>query len=233
MSYLVYGSQLPDDEVNLAHIDVRLVQSRRGKRKEQLVTWYLVGQIFDTGATLVSAINARRTLFGFDYQTASFYAGATGSTILAHQLDNASSISGVHVIRASFPSSEPAELATQRTYGITLQATYPNPETELLDYREQLTFISTTDPEVIWTFAGPVSSGIPSLQTMIQSGYALTYSVYFSPPGPLYPSFEDRRQRVVVPISGQQRGQGATDFGIAWKYVHYAFTDMSTYPTTR
>lgn len=232
MTYFKYGNtKLPQNELNLVHLDSRTTLSPRGKSKEKVVTWYLIGEVFDTGSSLVSTMNSRSNTFSQDYQTATFL--LDDGTTQANLLDNNSSISGVHVIRLSLPKNAPEELATQRTYGVTLQATYPSVETELMYYQERLQFIGTTTPEVVWTYLGPISTGIPSVQTMIQTGYALTYSTYFTPPGPYYPAFEDQRQRFVEPISGKQRGQGFSDFGMVWRYVMRSTAALDTYPISR
>lgn len=231
----VGGTTLPDNEVNLAHIDKLNHLSQRGKRELTTITWYLVGQVYDTGSSLISTMQARETLFTSDYQNATF--AIDGTT--AHELDGGdpNCVTGIRVLRTSFPSGTAEELATQRTYGVTLRATFASCESDLLYWSERLRFIGNCGPrfDVVETFYGPYSylTAISTAQRVIQYGRAVGFSGYQLPPGSLFPFAEHQDRRMVELTSGENQGVAAIHYTTAWEYHHTSGAPLDTFPTTR
>jgi len=227
------GTARPDNECNLVRFDQRARWSPRGRRMQAVYTAYLMGEIQDTGTSLISKANSLVQQFSLDYGDFTYTIDGVATP---HFLTNNNSVSGVKVMYRSWSRGDAAELATKRTYSIVLQATYDDAIDNIVFWQENLKYIGNTGPsyEVINTFNGPyfalTANSTP--QRIIQYGRAVGYTAYPLPPGSYFPANEHLELREVDLGSGQNQGQGARFFTTTWKYVHTLSTPQETIPQT-
>jgi hypothetical protein len=235
-SVATYGSyQHAENECNLVRIDYRNQLSPRGKRLNAVVTFYLQGEIQDTGTALFNKITALGNAYRQDY--GNFTYSING--VITHQLQSNSydCISGVRVKNISLPKGDGAELAVKRTYSIVLQAVYDIAETELVSWRESVHYVGNTGPRyvIIETFNGPISflTHRRTAQRITQTGQAVGYTSYVLPPGPYLPQNEHEDQRRVTLTGGVNVGQQSRFYTTSWEYNHTLGVYTEIYPQTR
>jgi hypothetical protein len=228
------GHQHPVNECNLVRVDQRNSLSPRGRRLQNTLTFYLMGELQYTGAELIAKCSDLINAYRNDYGNAALY--YDNGTATTHQMDNGTSVSGVRVLHRSWAKGDAAELANKRTFSIVLQASYDDCEDQIVSWTERLRYIGNTGPrfEVIDTFNGPqfLQTAAVTAQRIIQTGVAVGYSAHPLPPGPVFPGFEHQDQRQVELISGRMQGQGARFFPTTWQYVHTLPTYSETIPLT-
>lgn len=239
MSYFQYGGYTHENgEVDLTRMTINYAHSPRGLRMERTDTLYLQGEIMVDGAAAVltraqEIINA----YDVDYGNARLY--LDDDTPTPHGLDNDSpfNVTGVKVIDRSWPKGGAEELANMRTFKVTLEATFADNESQLLQWEETLQFIGTGGPafDVIRTFNGPYKqlTALATEQRIIQYGSAVGYTAYVEPPPPLFPEDEHLDRRVITPGTGKQRGRLATFYPISWQYHFTTIAPQSGVPWTR
>ena len=224
-----------DNECNLVRISYRNQLSPRGKRLNAVVSFFLAGEIQDTGTALFNKVTALANAYQQDY--GNFTYAIDG--VITHQLlsNTADCISGVRVKSISLPKGDGAELAVKRTYAIELQATYDIAETELVSWQESIHYIGNTGPrfEIIETFNGPIAvlTAVSTAQRIIQTGKAVGYTNFVLPPGPYNPQFEHQDQRRVTLTGGVNVGQQSRFYTTEWSYSHTFGTYTELYPQTR
>jgi hypothetical protein len=225
----------PDNECNLTRIDYRNQLSPRGKRLNAVVSFYLHGEIQDTGTALFNKITALGNAYQQDY--GNFTYSIDG--VVTHQLlsNTADCISGVRVKSISLPKGDGAELAVKRTYSIILEATYDIAESELVSWQESIHYIGNTGPRYVYieTFNGPVFflTHARTAQRIIQVGKAVGYTTFVLPPGPLLPGNEHQDQRRVTLTGGVNVGQQSRFYTTSWEYTHTLGVYTEVYPQTR
>lgn len=236
MTYFTYGAyQHPNAEVNLAKMSIAYRMSPRGRRMERVDTMHLFGQFCeDSTAEVMARIDELINAYSFDYNDAGLY--LDDGTATRHKLVNTDSISGVRVLHRSWDGS-PEELATTRTFDIVLQATYPDNETQLLEWNETVETVGTGGPrfDVVDTYFGPYAQLVAqsTAQRIVQSGSAVGYTAYVDFPAPLYPANEHLDRRTLTRGSGKQRGLIATHFPCRWNYFFSLAAPQSPLPSTR
>lgn len=231
-----YGGYVhADNECNLVRVDYRNQLSPRGKRLNAIVTFYLHGELLETGTALFNKITALGNAYRQDYGNFTYSIGG----VITHSLlsNTADCISGVRVLNISLPKGDGAELAVKRSYAITLQATYDQAETELVSWQEAIHYIGNTGPrfQITETFNGPRAdlTAISTAQRIIQTGKAVGYTDYVLPPGPLLPQWEHQDQRRVSLIGGVNVGQQSRFYTTTWQYTHTLGVYTEVYPQTR
>jgi hypothetical protein len=231
-----YGSYAhPSAEVNLAKMSVANRLSPRGKRIETEITMHLYGQFCeDSTSEVMTRIDELIAAYTDDYQDAGLY--LDDGTLTRHTLTNYDSISGVRVMHRSWDGN-PDELATTRTFDIVLAATYPDVESQLIQWEETIEVTGTTGPafEIVPTFFGPlaVQTALRTPQYIVQSGSAIGHTAYVEPPGPIFPAFEHQERRNIRLGSGKQRGRTATHFPSSWNYYFTLAQASTPVPITR
>lgn len=231
-----YGGYVhADNECNLVRISYRNQLSPRGKRLNAVVTFYLHGEIQDTGTALFNKITALGNAYRQDY--GNFTYAIDG--VITHSLlsNTADCISGVRVLDISLPKGDGAELAVKRTYSIVLSATYDQAETELVSWQESIHYIGNTGPrfEIIETFNGPIAvlTALSTAQRITQVGKAVGYTSLVLPPGSYAPQNEHQDQRRVTLTGGVNVGQQSRYYTTEWQYHHTFGTYTELYPQTR
>jgi len=231
-SVTTYGSYVhTDNEVNLVTFSTQTRYSPRNKRLSQTKTLSLWGElIYSSTASIISKINEVEQAYSQDYLDFRYTVGGSE----AHTLLNSSNcISGVKVLQRSFPKGDPSQLATTRSFSVTLQATYDVSEVDLVSWTESIRTIGTGGPKffVVETIAGPIAIYVTlnSAQYYSQQGMAVGYSNYISPPGPVNTAGEFQDRRVIDYISGRNMGQALRFFTTKWSY--YMGRDIGQYGT--
>lgn len=235
-SVAVYGGFThPDNEVNLVRADYRVQLSPRGRRLNTVVSFHLFGEIIDTGSSLITAARNTMLAYNSDYRDFRYTVGG----VEAHSMLNSSpdNISGVRVVHRSFAKGDAAELATKRSFSITLQATYDTCEDDLVYWQESIHYIGNTGPsyDIVQTFNGPISvlTALSTPQRIIQKGKAVGYFGYILPPGPYLPNAEHQDQREVELTGGTNVGQAARFYQTEWCYRHTTGIYTEIFPQVR
>jgi len=229
-SVCTYGSLThADNEVNLVTMDYRTQYSPRNKKLFETRTVNLRGEfIYSTTQSIVNQVNSAIQAYSQDYKDFRYTVGG----VLAHQLLNdASCFSGVKVISKNFPSGSPEQLASTRTFGVTLQAKYDVAEENIAQWTESLEVIGTGGPikNLINTLYGPILliTSISSAVMVVQRGTAVGFNTYPFPPPPIGNSgaeLLDRRR--ITQTSGTQQGTGLRYFRTSWSY-QFAFSSIT------
>lgn len=220
-SVCVYrGYTHADNEINLVSVDYRTQYSPRRRKLTETRTMRIQGElILSSTANIVQRAADIINAYSQDYGDFTYTVGG----VLAHSLTNSNGcISGVKVVNKQFPSGGPEQLATTRTFGATLQATYDVSEDDVVSWQESVEVIGTGGP--IWVAANtiygayiePLSSA--SLITYSQTGSAVGFSNYPTPSPPIFSPFEYTHRRSIRRTSGTQQGTGIKYFRTAWHY---------------
>jgi hypothetical protein len=228
-SVAVYrGHVHADDEVNLVSVENQKQFSPRNRALTETRRIHLSGELnYSTPQTIVDAAAAVINAYSQDYGDFTYTVGG----VLAHHLRNTGDcLSGVKVVSTTFPHGNPAELATTRTFGVTLEATYSVVEDDLVSWRESIETTGNGGPMrvVTQTLFGPVLDTL-GLSTAIfyrQYGSAVGFSDYPAPPGAFLGGYEFGYRRQILRTSGVQQGTGIKFFTTHWTY------HMATEPGT-
>lgn len=208
------------NEVNLVSVDYRTIYSPRHKKLAEVRTFRLRGElIYSDTATIIQKANEVVNAYSQDGGDFSYVVGGT----VAHSLTNsANCISGVKVVSKSFPSSGAEQLASTRTFSVTLQATYDVSEDNIVSWRESVQVVGTGGPlyVVTNTVIGPVVDVLAPYTALYyrQSGTAVGFKDYPVPPGPLDPNWEFGHRRTITNTTGVQQGTGIRYYTTSWAY---------------
>jgi len=220
-SVAVYrGHTHTDGEVNLVNVSIRTQYSARNRRLTETRTMQLQGElIYDGPSAIVAKANAVMAAYSQDGGDFTYTVGG----VLAHSLLNsANCISGVRVVHRSFPSGGPEQLATTRSFSVTLQATYDVSTDDIVSWRESVELTGNGAPLIVIanTIFGPVVDVLSASTAHFyrQSGTAVGFSGYPAPPGPLDPDWELGHRRSITRTSGVQQGTGIRYYTTSWAY---------------
>lgn len=217
------GYTHPDNEVNLVMVDFQTRYSPRNKKLSVVKTLQLSGElIYDSTATIVQHANDVMAAYE-DKRDFTYTVGG----VLAHNLLNTGNcLTGTRVLRKSFPSGGPEQLATTRTFNVTLQATYDVSDDPLVSWTESVETIGNGGPMYVIT----ETVLVPWLDIVAQStamyyrqaGTAVGLNDYPTPPGAYQPGFELGHKRRITRRSGVQQGTGIRYYTTSW--VYYMFS---------
>ena len=215
------GYTHPSDEVNLVSVDFRTRYSPRMRKLTETRSLRIAGELQDTtSANIIQRANDVINAYSQDYGDFTFTVGG----VLAHKLLNSSDcISGVKVKSKSFPSGDPDQLATTRTFSATLEGVYDICEDNLVQWTDSLSVVGNGGPvkTVVNTVFGPFQFYYaPSSAVLVtQSGSAIGFNSYPDPPPPIGNSdaeFNDRH--TITQTSGVQQGTGIRFYHTRWSY---------------
>lgn len=132
---------------------------------------------------------------------------------------------GVVVTNFSFPEAANGELVTGRTFAFTAEATYPaiGAGNAILSYTEAVEITGNGGPQISWqqSFTGapvPVRIFPVTMTTVVQSGQAVGYLAYPTPPAPVLPIVY--LDNPAQSVRRQATRPNATEYAIAWRYVY-------------
>lgn len=216
------------NEVNLVSVDYHTVYSPRHRKLAEVRTFRIRGElIYSDSATIIQKANEVVGAYSQDGGDFTYTVGG----VLAHSLSNsANCISGVKVISKSFPSGGAEQLASTRTFSVTLQATYDVSEDNIVSWRESVQVVGTGGPLYVITntVLGPIVDAMAPATAYYyrQSGTAVGFKDYPVPPGPLAAQWEFGHRRTITNTTGVQQGTGIRYYTTSWAYY------MATPPGT-
>jgi hypothetical protein len=220
-----------DNEVNLVSFSHRVIHSDRGRpgvvRKTAKLEGVLIASTQANIKSAIQSLQAAYTLQGRDWGL--YHDNGTASP---HILVNADSLSGVRVVELSFPKGDGAEYATQRTYSITLEATYAASNEALHSFSETLSIQGDGGPRfvVIPVLNGPPQKQITHQATPVtaqQTGQAVGMFAYPSPAPPIFPFAEKRERRTIATQAPRSEGNQFVLWPISWSYYFESPTPLS------
>lgn len=155
-------------------------------------------------------------------------------------LYNTGSTTGVVPSGPRYSSGKGAELVTYRRFEFSARAEYPigTGRGVLQSFRESVSIIGTGGARFILK---PALRGAPQKQyvqqqTVVratQSGQAVGYLEYPTPPNPLWPADEHVEQRNVSRTGGKYRGKIWQDFTVSWSYTFESAGPLGGLPALR
>jgi hypothetical protein len=201
--HITYGSHShPTAEANLVQFDAIERRSPRGHRIETTYRAHVVGElIYDGQGNLHPRIAELIAAYGIPNQSFTFRHddGTPTSHRIPSDAEDPNNITGVRIIHRNWPKGDPAEYATLRTFYLVVEATFRDPEdgvvSPLVDFHQSVESVGIAGIRRRW-IEYDVGSAEEQLvnqlttQRLIQSGYAVGYSSWPTPPGPLFPDNE-------------------------------------------
>ncbi len=236
---LRYGSLSFDVDSCETTLNIDTLTNQRGVPYCQVhqmnVSGYLAGA--DT-ATVSALCDTLEAALANPYRDLVLYSDAGPATHMA--MYNVGSTTGVIITGPRYPVGKGAELVTMRKFEFTARAEYPigTGQNVLQMFRETVTVIGDGGPRFIMKPAliGPPQKQITQEQTVVrasQSGQAIGYLDYPTPPPPLWPQSEHREQRQITRSGGIFRGKVWQDFGVQWVYQFEGVGALSGKPNLR
>ncbi|MFO0937827.1 MAG: hypothetical protein U0798_15085 [Gemmataceae bacterium] len=182
------------------------------------------GQFIAAGPQALSALQLQAELAFAQINQDFLMLDDTGAATSIRLLSAGAEPPGVVVDGFDFPESRRGDMATGRSFRFRASASYPTARAfgAILHYQEKVAVQGNGGPLVLWqpAFNGPsVPVRIrPSSETVvIQSGSAVGYGAYPTPPPPiLSAAYLVNPDQAVERTSPRANG---TEFGIAWRYV--------------
>lgn len=189
-------------------------------------------EIVAAGASAIETrLQAINTAFNSDGQSCGLVDDG-GTPIASHWIpntaDDATNITNVQVVSKRLPPTVNGEFVSGRKGEIMVAALFSNPVSQVIDFRDTITRRGNAGPQFSWKRDNrlpwgwyPEMDSPSTLQSMVQSGYAIAEDTWPLPPPPLYPvPFEDSTKRVIQHVGPQRYPQGYLGFRIEWQY-HY------------
>jgi hypothetical protein len=218
-------------------------KSRTWNRANQLIDvrhqWAINGQLHgDDSAAIITARRALEAAYAIPFLDLVLL--LDDGTTVHDALRNKGSTTGVRCISGpDFPIGKGAEGGHYLTYAIVMEAAYewdtaanpggPNGSHESTDPQRLESFTETVSVSgggpryaIVEVVDGPpVRQKINSRTKIrvVQSGQAVGRKMYPTPPGPLYPDWENRAERQVSQTSPAGVGQQMTGYQTSWTYV--------------
>lgn len=220
--YVRYGNAIHAANAVAVSIAREVLRTNGGLAYAVKETWTIQGKVYgSTQAELRAAIA--------DVQAA--YSVDGGDLVLlhndltpsAHGMETSLALGGIKVISGpDFPESAGAEYASYRTFNAVVSGEFPVQDPGLMEYEETLSF-SGGGPT--YAHLQPVD-GLPQKQKIFgntpyrvtQSGRAVGYSSWPTPPDPLWPA--DLMMAPQITRSNPQKHVGGTrtNYPVTWSY---------------
>jgi len=238
-TYFQYGSYPhPQGEVNLLRYDVQNRLSPRGFRLSAIHTMHIGGELLgdDQAAVLVRAAEIIDA-YAIDDVDATLFDNAGNASRYRMQTNAGNNLTGVRVIQKSWPKGDYEELASQRTFAVTLQCEIDEVYDQLISFRERLRFIGTGGPRIAdfeYATATPTQQIINTftMQRIIQSGSAVGWGGYPIYPGPIFGGavLEHQDQREIDLGGPQMMGKLYRGYEVEWRYAFSAVSAQVAVP---
>jgi hypothetical protein len=226
----------------LVRFNIEPVYDTRGGlqmlRKRFAVSGELIAEGQAAIKTAIAGIEAAY-LSGRTNQDAGLY--HDNGTVSAHFLKASTSMGGVRITKFDYPNGEGAEYATYRTYEIELEAEYESRGggyDGLVSWSESLSITGTGGPRrvVLTTALGPPVTQVVAQRTPIrarQTGSAVGFRAYPTPPPPLWPNVELVEEREISRTTPTKQNGAIVNYGISWSYSFISATPLTGTPTAR
>lgn len=232
----VYGSY--NFEANANHVLIRrdYTLNAAGIPYEEVLEVDIEGYLSGSGqANLSDAEGELVTAMRKPFKDFTFKRDDGGRTGIF--LQDSSSLSGVRCTKGpSFTSKVGAEYANQRTFQLTIAATYPiiSADTRYINFKERMQY-SGGEAEYDYKDAINEESQLQKLvykkpYTLIQSGEAFGFLDY--PPAPPL-AFPDCRMKApeIEKIAPDRVGRKYKNYGIRWTYIMKSNAPLVAVPT--
>jgi hypothetical protein len=221
--YLTYGSYRHPFQEAAVSIGRSIQMEPSGLAARVIHTWQISGIMIGSSAT---ELGARCNLLDQAYSRSFldvFISDQNGNVI--HSLRNAGSLTGVQVIQPpSYPKGDGAELATERTYSIVLQAEF------LINVISPLMAFTET---IQLSGGGPLFGILPTITGLprrallrqatefraTQSGSAVGRLAYPFPMAPIWPGAL-KMAPTITRTSGSRQGLGLIGWTVQWQYEY-------------
>lgn len=217
----------------------RVVRNDAGFPLYETITLNIRGYLSAVGqSAITTAINDLRAALKIPYKDLAFKHDDASNS--AHILRQTGSISGVVIIDGPhFTGQHGAEYATQREFEFTAEADYPlsNTTKKLVSFFESLTTMGGYPLYVCReALNGPPQRSLVyprTTCTVIQSGKAVGFRDYPTPPPPLFPqALRGGRDGVrITPGTPERRGDNYINYPISWEYLFESPTPLVGTPT--
>lgn len=151
-------------------------------------------------------------------------AGAVSATGLL----NSESLTGVRVVDGPhFTGTDGAEYATIRKFDFAVEAEFliPNTANAVVSFTEQVTIVGDGGPmkrmrvPINATFLVRQQLSLRSIVRATQSGSAVGFSKYPTPPKPLWPAYLLNDQSQVTRTAPKANGRAFSDYAVQWNYT--------------
>jgi len=243
------GVPHPVNEVNLVRMHKRKTHTKRGHQKRDIHTLTIVGELKTTtdGSfdTLLAALEDQYEEDGRFGESAGLYwddGEPTPHVITA----NNQCVNGIEVLDFSYTGRDGAELATQRTFQITLKAEFfalsgTSYGSGLMEWYEEIKVKGNGGPIIRWTTTETGAQAMQITQETsgsmaTQTGYAvMARGPYILPPPPRWPLFNLNNEEEIGHGSAQRQEIAVVDYRTTWRYKFKAPVALSRleYPQTR
>lgn len=239
---IVYGSYSHSDNECSVAIDREPQFSPDGIRTGYKETWAISGKLYAASVSaLTSALAALKAAYDVDGQDVALY--DSSGNLTHHQMLSSQTLGGTRVVKTpSFPVGDSAEYTTWRSYTIVLEGEFGvtsiNFPGGLLSFHETISFTGSGGAKfvIVTPRNGPpvrmqTSMGSPAVAN--QSGEAIGYTGYPSPPGPFWPDKEHVEARQINLDSPSRAGGQAgseREYRISWSYVFEDVTGFNFQP---
>lgn len=242
--YVKYGDyqHLPG-EANLVSFEVRANRTDRLQKLTHTIEAHVSGVLCDQGGDeydIAARVQALQTaLLQDDKDFGLYHANGTPTPHIMYTDDDLN-LTGNQVVFYNFPASHNGEFSTGREFQYKIRAEYYAATSQMIDYRETITHIGTTGPEVNWIkhkYHEPTFrvNHWATTQRVIQSGFAVTVGTWLIPPVPiLEPPFELSHMRRITRHSPRRYPkQKYIGYPIEWTYHYEVPETLVLLPTLR
>ncbi len=227
--YVKYGTyQHPPGEANIVSFSIRQRRSARGFQLANIVEAHVSGEICAAAGetqyninTKLLALDNALVLDGQDFGL--YHDNGTATHHVLYTADPYN-LTGNQIVHRSYPHKHNGEFSTGLDFSYAVRAEFAAFTSVILDYNETISHQGTTDPKVEWhehRYLAPYYSveSLASLQTITQSGYAVTLDTYLTPPSPIMSApYELRHLRTITRRGPRRYPQGVEGYRIEWTY---------------
>ena len=242
--YIQYGSYAhAPGEANLINFIARPLRSARGVQEKVVVEAHVSGQVKanpgDDEYDVANKVQAIENAVSRDGRDWGLYHSDGSPTPHILYTNDSFSLTGNQIVHRMFPSSHNGEFSTGRDFSYVVRNTFRATDSNILDYQESIGYIGTTGPKVVWKENKYLPAyyevdSFRSLQTIKQTGYAITNGTYLIPPPPILPPpFELQHLRGIRRTSPRRWSQGVEGFRIEWNYTFNVPQIFGAFPSIR
>lgn len=232
-------------ECSLVNFSAKAIRGINSVKHRTVVTAQCAGEFCFSGAynqdTIKNRIVAARAAFAEDYQDFKVLHN-DGTTESPYVLINnhSQNVTGNVVLYESWPGNEPEDYASTKQFAFGIKAEFINPESTLLDFKQNLRITGTAGPVKRWSRLTGATWQVrqvhaSSTKSIIQTGYAIAFGAYPMAATPVLPEIYEHLERRVISQEGPSLYYARPDvYKKTWRYVFetpFEFTWTPNYPS--